>query len=72
MPDVDPIPAKGYVAGGDTYRYPAAGDRRPPGGAKVLLLTRGGICVTGMWDDSGAYIGWAPMPRRDKTKEQLL
>ena len=41
------VDAKGYVSGIAEYRYPAAGDPIPPGGAKVLLLTVGGVCVTG-------------------------
>ena len=65
--------AKGYVASAETvYRYPRAGDQAPPGGAKVLLLTIGGICVTGSWADDGRYLAWAPMPMRDKTRESLL
>lgn len=52
------------------FRYPAAGDEPPPGGAKVLLLTRGHICVSGTWSD--AFIGWAPLPKRNKDKEQRL
>lgn len=65
-------PVKGYVAGGQSYLYPSAGDPEPPGGSKVLLLTTGGICVTGPWSNDGRFIGWAPMPTRDKTKEAGL
>jgi FMN-dependent NADH-azoreductase len=65
-------PAKTYIAGGDAFRYPKAGDEPPVGGAKVLLLTRGGVCVTGPWSDDGRYLGWAPLPKRDKTKEASL
>lgn len=63
---------KEYVAGGAPYLYPGAGDPRPPGGAKVQLLTKGGICVTGTWSDNGTYLGWAPLPKRDKEKEAKL
>lgn len=64
---------KDYLATTDLfYRYPGAGDEKPPGGAKVLLLTRGGICVTGPWSDDGRYLGWAPMPKRDQRKEEQL
>jgi hypothetical protein len=69
---VKPITLKEYVAGGAPYLYPAAGDQRPPGGAKVQLLTKGGVCVTGCWSDSGGYLGWAPLPKRDKDKEAQL
>lgn len=65
-------PVKEYVAGGDSFQYPQAGDPPPPGGAKVLLLTRGGICVQGPWSDDGRYLGWAPLPLRDKVKEATL
>lgn len=62
-----------YIADDDTsYRYPAAGAQRPPGGAKVLLLTIGGICVTGNWSDDGRYLAWAPMPKRNKEIEECL
>lgn len=67
------IPAKGYVASDSTkFLYPAIGDPQPPGGSKVLLLTIGGVCVTGTWQNNGHFLGWAPMPKRDKTKEQQL
>ena len=51
------------------FRYPGAGDPLPPGGAEVHLLTRGGICVRGTWRSDGRYMGWCPLPKRDKTKE---
>ena len=65
------VDVKGYVSGTAEYRYPAAGDPVPPGGAKVLLLTVGGICVTGCWSPLG-FIAWAPLPKRDKAKEKRL
>lgn len=61
--------AREYVAGGDAFNYPAAGDAAPPGGAKVLLLTRDGICVVGQWRGGGDFLGWAPLPRRNRNKE---
>lgn len=66
------IPAKPYFADGDAFQYPRAGDPKPPGGAKVLLLTAGGVCTLGQWDDNGFFLGWAPLPKRDKAKEALL
>lgn len=65
-------PIKDYLAGGQPFLYPGAGDPRPPGGAKVLLLTAGGICTTGNWTCDGRFLGWAPLPVRDKTKEASL
>lgn len=64
--------AKDYVAGEPVYHYPGAGDPKPPTGAKVLLLTIGGICITGVWKDNGGFMAWAPMPCRNKEKEALL
>jgi hypothetical protein len=66
-----------YVAGRvDEYLYPSLGDERPPGGAKVLLLTKGGICIVGQWrlvDESAGYVvGWAPLPKRDHAREALF
>jgi hypothetical protein len=67
------VPIVTHVAGAtDEYLYPALGDPKPPGGAKVLLLTKGGICVTGPWTGDSFYLGWAPMPKRNKEKEALL
>ena len=61
---------KDYIASDEPrYYYPGAGDPLPMGGAKVLLLTRGGICVTGIWQNNGSYLAWSPMPKRDKAKE---
>jgi hypothetical protein len=59
-----------YVAGDATYRYPAAGDEPAPPGAKCLILTEGGVCVIGTWGDDA--IAWAPLPRRNSTKEGLI
>lgn len=53
------------------FRYPCAGDKPPPGGAEVHLLTIGGVCVRGPWSNDGRYMGWCPLPKRDKTKEAL-
>jgi hypothetical protein len=68
----DFVPEKSYVAGGDAFLYPGAGDQVPPGGAKVLLLTQGGVCTIGQWSNDGFFLGWAPLPKRDKAKEARL
>lgn len=57
-------PTKGYVSGRASYRYPALGEALPPGGAKVLLLTKGGKCVTGCWSSDSRFLAWSPMPKR--------
>ena len=67
-----PVKLVEYVAGGSTYLYPAAGDPKPPGGADVHLLTRGGVCVRGKWRDDAGFIAWAPLHKRDKEKEKRL
>lgn len=61
-----------YVSGIAEYRYPAAGDALPPGGAKVLLLTKHGICVTGTWTNDKRFVAWAPLPKRDREKEASI
>jgi hypothetical protein len=67
----DHISGASYIASAETlFRYPGAGDARPPGGAKVLLLTLGGVCVIGCWSEQS--VGWAPLPKRDKEKERRL
>jgi hypothetical protein len=54
------------------YLYPGLGDRKPAGGEDVTLLTIGGVAVRGTWSDDGRYMGWAPLPGRDRRKEALL
>jgi hypothetical protein len=61
-----------YLSGIADYRYPEAGDPLPPGGAKVLLLTKHGICVTGPWTSDKRYIAWSPLPKRDRRKEAMI
>ncbi|MFK4706206.1 hypothetical protein ABIC83_003045 [Roseateles asaccharophilus] len=56
---------KGYVAGEAGYMYPALGHPRPPVGAKVLLLTEGAVCISGIWSDDGRYMAWSPLPREE-------
>lgn len=65
--------AASYVAGKvDEYLYPVLGDDKPPGGADVHLLTIGGVCVRGPWNDDGRYLGWAPLPKRNHDREAEL
>jgi hypothetical protein len=54
------------------YLYPAAGDPAPRPGAKVQLLTRGGVHMTGPWAEDGFYVAWLPLPKRNKEKEKLI
>lgn len=63
---------KDYQAGpeGGEYLYPAAGDPEPRRGAKVQLLTIGGVHNTGPWDAEN-NLGWLPLPKRNRVKEEL-
>lgn len=59
-----------YLAGGSEFLYPHAGDARPPMSTKVLLLTRGGVCIAGFWNDNWC-MGWLPLPKRNMKKEDM-
>lgn len=61
-----------YQAGpeGGEYLYPRAGDPEPRKGAKVQLLTKGGVHTSGPWDNTFC-IGWLPLPKRNIGKETL-
>lgn len=59
-----------YVAGDAVYRYPAAGDAPAPPGAKVLVLSVGGVCIIGPWVPGS--IAWAPLPKRDREREKRI
>lgn len=63
-----------YQAGpeGGEYLYPRFGDPAPRVGARVQLLTLGGIHVTGPWRDDGSCLGWLPLPKRNRRKEDLI
>lgn len=63
-----------HVSGGQKFNYPAAGGPKPPGGAKVHILTAGGICIDGQWSDDRKrkYLGWAPLPMRDREQEAAV
>ena len=63
----------GYIAGGEEFLYPGAGDPAPErSDAKVLLLTRAGICTVGHWTGDPFFLGWKPLPKRNKEKEARL
>jgi len=59
---------KDYLAGEATWRLPHID--KPPGGAKVLLLTPGGICVVGPWAEWA--VAWAPLPRLTPEIKRLV
>lgn len=62
---------KNHLSGKAYFRYPFAGDGYPPNGVQLLLLTEGGVCVRGIWNSSGAFYAWAPLPENDKDKERI-
>jgi hypothetical protein len=37
----------------------------PPRGVKLLLLTKGGVCIIGTWKD-GDFDEWFPLPSRSR------
>ena len=59
-----------YLAGGAEFLYPHAGDTPAPKNVKLLLLTRGGICTTGLWHRDWC-LGWLPLPKRNMKKEDM-
>lgn len=60
-----------YQAGGQEFYYPLAGDPYPLEDHKVILLTKGCVCVVGTWNDY-FYLGWLPLPKRNKDKETQI
>ena len=60
-----------YQAGGEEFYYPSAGDPYPLEDHKVILLTKGGVCVVGTWNNYW-YLGWLPLPKRNKQKEEQI
>jgi hypothetical protein len=68
-----------YLAGGQQWLYPEAGDEQPPLNTKILLLTAGGIATTGNFHHHNPKtprypgdIAWQRLPSRDKTKDDLV
>lgn len=53
------------------WRYPEH-DGYPPGGSTCFLLTVGGGITVGNWSNSGFFIAWFPIPKRDRSKEPEL
>lgn len=67
---IEKISRQGVVRSTESaYRYDWS---NYPGG-KAILLTSGGIAVLGsLGEDKRGYIGWAPLPDRDREKEKEL
>lgn len=54
-----------------TIRYEIPANR----GATVLLLTIGGVIARGHWGNTSLgqyYLGWAPLPRRNRRREDEI
>jgi hypothetical protein len=51
------------------FKYPAAGDELPKPGL-CLILTEGGVCRTGNWQQGD--LGWAGLPSRNREKEERI
>jgi hypothetical protein len=39
---------------------------------KVLLLTRGGVCVIGTYNGQEGYTHWSPLPMHERRQSVLL
>lgn len=61
-----------YLVGHYEWMYPSAGDAEAPVGTKILILTKGGVAVVGVWRVEMEDIAWLPLPRRNKDKEKRL
>lgn len=62
--------AEACTAEGMPWRY----DDTAPRGQKVLLLQKGGTAVIGIWQGALGefFLGWQPLPKRNKAAESLL
>lgn len=51
------------AASGEVYwRDPE--DDPPPRGAKLLILTSGGVAVFGEWTNQSNFVAWSPLPKK--------
>ena len=55
----------------DLFRVPSAKTLAQRVGAKVQLLTIGGVRTNGPWRDDGSCLGWLPLPKRNMEKEDM-
>lgn len=48
-------------------------ERCPHGGAKVLLLTVGNVCVVGQWygELNQFFVAWSPMPKKGRPPSDI-
>lgn len=64
--------SRGYVAGVCEWNYDMS---TGPAGAKCLLLNAGGVAVISTFpakNEHNFFKAWAPLPKRDKAKEEAL
>lgn len=52
------------------YRHPD--DEPPPLGTKLLILTRGGVCVIGQWNPQEGAVAWSPLPKLNEELKTRL
>lgn len=60
---------RAYLAGGQEWLYPYAGDEAPPLNTKIFILTRGCTAIVGEWGPTD--IGWRHLFKRNKEKESM-
>jgi hypothetical protein len=70
MPNNDTYIAQDRLNARMQWRYEVA----PHRGAKVQLLTIGGMSVVGTWygELGEAFLAWAPLLKRDKAREREI
>lgn len=54
------------ASGEPGWRDPAVD--KPPLGAKLLLLTSGGVAVIGDWRVDSNFVKWSPLPKRNSCR----
>lgn len=53
----------GAASGEVFWRDPAK--QPPPSGAKLLVLTSGGVAVISDWTDKSNFVAWSPLPKKN-------
>lgn len=61
-----------YLAGGEEWLYPAAGDEPAPLNTKIFILTVGNTATVGVWRPEMGDKGWRHLFKRNKEKEKQI